>query len=624
MKLNYDRKSKDPTYFIQRGVRNGRKVTTINVKRIGKHSELLAITLDPLAYAKEQVEKFNEEYKAGKIKIRYEVDFDEKLEHSNDLVSLSTSRNVGYFFLNKIYNDLNLNEFFAKVKKGAHFQFDSSEINRFLTFDRILNPHSKKWTQEHINTYYFEEPKTIEYQHILRHLDVLSENYDQYLEHLFVHSNKIVKRNTSICYFDCTNYYFEKEHEDEDYTDPYTGEVMTGLCQYGYGKDHKPNPIVQMGLFMDGNGIPISMCINPGNSNEQVCAVPLEKKIIRMFGNDSLIYCADGGLGSYQIRDYNSKGNRAFVVTQSVKKLSDILQEAVFSDCDYAFLSTGKPASIKQMKEFDPSDENNLELYNDKIFKVIEANHPIDCGLYDEKTYKNGRTVKVKAKTVLRQHLIITFSRKMMEYQRAIRARQIERAKKLIKIRNTDQYKKGPNDISRLIKRISRGKNGEKAIDKYEIDQDIINQEEKYDGFYAVATNLDDSPVEILKISEKRNKIEECFRITKTNLKSRPVYLSLRNHIVAHFLSCYTALLVYRLLEVKLDRYGKHFTTDNILETLRNLNVVNNHDLFYSAIYSSSEVCTNLCGAFKLGLDKKYYRATTLNKMLQKFSSVIQ
>lgn len=619
MKLNYDRKSKDPTFFIQMGIRNGKKTTTKNVKRIGKHSELLAITSDPLAYAKEQVEEFNKEYKEGKIDMSFKVDLSEKLTATGDTASKSAILNVGYFILQKIYCDLKIKDFFREIQDNSKVTFDCNTINRFLSFARILDPRSKLGTFDRLDSYY-EQP-SFEYHHILRFMDLLEDNYDNYLEHLFINSGNIVKRNTSVCYFDCTNYYFESEDEDDEYVDEATGEILKGLRKYGPSKEHRPNPIVQMGLFMDGNGIPISMCINPGSDNEQKCAVPLEQKITKMFKGRKFIYCADAGLGSFDIRKYNSMGGRAFIVTQSVKKLSNVMQEAVFNDYDYRMLSNDHPITIKNMKEFDRFDRKNLPLYNDIVYKVLNADRAVDVGLYEEKVLKNGRTQMVKSTATLKQRIIVTFSRKTLEYQRHIRNAQIERAKKILNNKNVEDIKKGAHDVTRFIKRTSIGKNGEKASDHYTIDQSVIEKEEKYDGYYAVATNLDDDAKAILEINSGRYKIEDCFRILKTNFSARPVCHRNRSRIIAHFLVCYTALLIYRLLENKLDQYGTHFTTENILETLRNMNVMNSQDAFYTATYKSSHVCTSLNGIFDLGLDKKYYLPKDLNKKIKNISS---
>jgi transposase len=310
-------------------------------------------------------------------------------------------------------------------------------------------------------------------------------------------------------------------------------------------------------------------------------------------------------------------GGRAFIVTQSVKKLSDVLKEAVFNDFDYRLLSSNKPVIVKDMKAFDKKDKDNLPLYNDKAYKIVYADRAVDLGLYEEVTTPNGKTKHVKSKALLKQRLIITFSRKMMEYQRTIRNKQIERAKKLLKNMDPDSYKKGPHDVTRFIKRTSTGQSGKKAADSYAIDQSIINEEEKYDGYYAIATNLDDEAKSIIEISSQRYKIEDCFRVMKTNFSARPVYHQSPERIKAHFMVCFTALLIYRLLEAKLDSNGTHFSTDSIIETLKNMEVVNIQDIYYHATYSGSQVCTTLNDIFGMGLDKKHYLPKELNKNIK-------
>ena len=616
MKLYYDKRAKDPIYYVQQGFRNGKKTTTKNVERIGKHSELLKVTDDPLAYAKERIAKLNDEMKNNKVTMEVKIDFNEKIKSSSDIVSSSNGLNIGYFVLQKIYHDLNISSFFKKVTVNSKITYDPNLINRFLTYARILEPDSKLGTYDHLYKYY--ELPEFNYVHILRTMDILEENYDEYISHLFNYSNRIVPRDTSVCYFDCTNYYFETECDDEDYVDEVTGEIIKGLRKYGPSKDHKANPLVEMGLFMDTHGIPISMCINSGSDNEQICAIPLEQKLTKMLDGKKFIYCADAGLGSLNIRKFNSMGGRAFIVTQSIKKLSNTLKEAVFNDYDYRLLSTDEPITIQKLKSFDKKDKINLPLYMDKAYKIIEADRAIDLGLYEEKILKNGKTRKVKSKALLTQKIIITFSRKVMEYQRYIRNRQIERAKKLLKNMDPDSYKKGPHDVTRFIKRVPSSKSGDKVTDLYIIDQSVIDEEEKYDGYYAVATNLEDDAKPIIEISSNRYKIEDCFRVLKSNFSARPVFHEKRERIIAHFMICYTALLIYRLLETKLDAYGTHFTIYNIIETLKNMEVTNTQDMYYQSLYNGSQVLTALNAVFGLGLDKKYYQPKELNKKIKK------
>lgn len=612
MKLYYDKRLKDPTYYIQQGFRNGKKTTTKNIKRLGKHSELLLITDNPLEYAKNEVKKMNEEYRSGRSEFIVTMDFNERIPSTDSPCSNSTSLNIGYLYLKDIYAKLNLSDFFKSVSSDRKITYDCNKICQFLTYARILDPASKYGTYDKLDTYY-EKPQ-VEYQHMIRFLDILDRNSDQYLKHLFDNSENIVKRDTSVMYYDCTNYFFETEKPDEEIVDEVTGEIILGPRQFGISKENKTSPIVEMGLIMDRRGIPISMCIHPGNTNEQLTAVPLEKEVIKMTGNKKFIYCADAGLGSYNIRKFNDMGGRAYIVTQSVKKLGQEIKDIVFNDSNYHLLSNDDTITLKEMRTFDKKDANNLSLYNDFAYKVIPANTAMDTGLYEEKVYKNGRTKKVKVKGTLHQYIIVTFSRKMMEYQRTIRERQLERAKKLLRLKDPEKIKKGPNDIRRFLKNTSSD------TANYVLDMDKIHEEEKYDGFYAVATNLDDSAKDILAVAQNRYKIEDCFRIMKTDFDARPVFLRKPERIRAHFLICYTALLIYRLMECKVDDNLTHVTTSNLIKTLRNMNVVNMDDMYYKSIYSGSQALDALERCFELQLNRKYYRPSDLNKIAKKFS----
>ena len=617
MKIYFDKRLKDPTYYGQQGFRNGKKVTSKNIMNFGKHSELLKITDDPEAYVREEIRKWNEEYRSGRVEYTLSADFNQRIPHTDASASSSTWRNIGYFFLQDLMKGLRLKDFFRQKTEGRKITFDCYTISRFLTYARILDPLSKHATWHKLDTYY-EQPD-FDYQHILRFMDLLEEHYDDYLAWLFKQSNTIVKRDTSVLYYDCTNFYFESEQPDEDIIDEVTGEILKGMRQYGFCKEHRPNPIVEMGLFMDSRGIPITMCLHPGNTSEQLTAIPLEKEVRKMMPDAKFIYCADAGLGSYNIRKFNSMGGRAFIVTQSIKKMSDILKKAVFNDYDYRRLSTDEPVTINAMKNFDRFDDKNLKLYNDFAYKVVEADKVLDLGLYEDVTLKNGRTVKRKAKGLLKQRIIITFSRKVMEYQRTVRSRQIERAKKLLELRDPEEIKKGSNDVKRFLKRTAKTKSGEDAVVEYILDKDKIAEEEKYDGYYAVATNLMDPAKDILAVSNKRCQIEECFRIMKTNFDGRPVNHRLRERIRAHFLICYTALLVYRLLEAQLDDKGTHITTENLITTLKNMNVANVHDIEYMALYNGSKALDALVRLTTLPLDRLHYKPKQLNSMIKKF-----
>ena len=607
MKLSYNRNSKNPIYYISQSIRNGKKTTSFNVCKIGKHSELLAQGIEnPLEYAKSQVEKYNNSLLEEKVSYSIDINFEEKVSPSVENTSKSLSSNIGYFYLQYFYSKLKIKNLLNDISKDRKFNFNLNDITRFLVFDRILYPKSKLATVNNLN-FYYEKPE-FSHQNVLRAMDVLSDNYDLFLNHLFTESNNIVKRDTSVCYYDCTNYYFEIESPDEQYFDDVTGEYLYGLRQYGPSKEHRPNPIVEMGLFMDKDGIPITMGLFPGNMNEQKTVASLETKMIKSLNNKKLIYCGDAGLGSASIRTFNDMGGRAFIVTQSIKKLSESLQNELLKDEGFKLLSSDDETTISKLKGFDKTDPKNIHLYNDKAYKSVFVDSNIDLGLLEEKKLKNGKTKLVKSKANLKQRIIITYSRKMAEYQKIIRNKQIERAKILIS-KGVDDIRKGPNDIARFIKNANDEKN------TYVLDQARIEQEEKFDGFYAIATNLlNDSAKEIFEINDQRYKIEDCFRVLKTNFDARPVYHRLDNRIVAHFMICYTSLLIYRLLEKKLKEKGYHFTINEILTTLKNMNISNVKDRFYQADYAGGNVLNALCNTFKLQLDKKYYLPKNLKK----------
>ena len=614
MKLYYDKNAKDPTYFIQKGIRIGKKTTTKNICRIGKHSELLAVTDDPLSYAQEKVREANEEEKkSSKVVAQILIDYSEQLITSGDIASKSTELNVGYFFISAIYKAFNMKSFFKDILESRKIEFDPDSVTRFLMANRILFPSSKLEFSKTLDRYY--EKPDFDYQHVIRTMDLMSEYYEEYIQHLFKNTSSIIEnRDLSICYYDCTNFYFEVDCPDYDYVDEITGEFIKGFRKFGVSKQHQPKPLVGMGLMMDKDGLPLTMCLYPGNENEQTTVIPLETELIRMMKGKKLIYCSDAGLGSYHIRFFNSVSGRAFVVTQSVKKLPQTLQDAIFQDLDYKALSNDKDISLDVLMNSDKHELHSHDLYNEKAYRVIDAPLEIDTGLYETKQCKNGKIKKVKVKGNLVQKVIVTFSRKTMEYQRFVRNAQIERAKNILDMDEAN-YRKGPNDVTRFLKRKKgvRSSGNEKVSDLYELDIERIKEEEKYDGFYAVATNLDDTPQTILSIVSDRYRIEECFRILKTDFSGRPVYHRTESRIKAHFMICYTALLIYRLLEKKLNAVN-HYTIESIIQTLQNMNVVPVDVIGYLAAYQGSEICSSLSKIFGMDLNKKYYLPKELNK----------
>ena len=622
MYLVYDKNSKDPIYYIQTGIRlNKTKTTTRTIERVGKHSELLLEHADPLAYAIERVNTLKKQLNESTLTVETEIDFNKPLPPNHNNVPSDYVINVGCLYIRSVYKTLGLDSFFKKITGDSKIKYDPSNSWLFTITNQIMNPASKLSMSNKTDKYIGFE--NVEYQHILRTMDLINKHYDKYIEHLYINSQKITARDTSVFYYDCTNYYYEIEYPDDDYQDPITGEIIKGYRKYGVSKEHRPNPIVEMGLIIDKSGLPVTMCLHPGNSNEQTTAIPLENTVIKLTKNKPFVYCADGGLGSYNIRKFNSMHGRHFVVTQSIKKMKQQFQEAVFNDFDYRLLSNNKGISINDLKSMDPKKmdlDEYKKYYTDFAYKEFPAYHSEDLGLYDDKSVKKGKT---KDKLVLEQKVIVLFSLKSMAYQREIRNRQIERAKAKLKNLDPTTYKKGQNDFTRFIKRV----NGVDKKNDFVIDEDLIRKEEKYDGFTAIATNYKVSINEILEIQKTRYRIEESFRILKTEFKARPAYHFTHDRIKAHFTECFTALLVFRLLEKELIEYGVktfstkdskwHATVQEIIETLNRINVTKTNGYYYQATYSDSKILKCLSDRFGIDLRKQYYMEKNLRNLIK-------
>ena len=553
-------KSKNTTlfYIIKDYTRNGKRSTKI-VKRIGNLDDIkiMAGNTDYMAWLKDYVKQYNEEHcKSETIIIKKN---NKKLISMNNKISF----NIGYLFLKKLYNQLKLNNICYEIQNKYKFQFDLNEILSYLVFARIIYPSSKLETFRQCQNF-IEQPK-FKLHDEYRALNYIAENMDFIQEQLFNNSKDVVKRNSSIIYYDCTNYFFEIDKEDN-------------IRKYGISKEHRPNPIVGMGLFMDGDGLPLSCNIYPGNQSEQKTLIPEETKIINNFKLDDtkMVLCTDAGLASDEIKKFNVKDNRGFVITQSLKKLKDEYKIQVFDKNDWRI-----PNDLKNVYNLENiiNDESLKEKYYDTLFyKVIQT-----------------ETKSVK------QDLIVTFSFKYFDYNRNIRNNQIERAKKSIETNNVTRKGKNQNDYRRFIDSINSTDNGEIAENSsYSIDEDLIKEEEKYDGYYALTTNLIGDINQILKIVKGRWEIEESFRIMKSDFLARPVNLSREDRIKAHFMTCFISLFIYRLLEKKLNY---KFTTSQILETLRGMNVLEIKGDGYIPEYIRTDITDELHELFDFRTD---------------------
>ena len=563
-------KNSESFYICKSYVKANGTTTSSIVRKLGTLNDLLIehgpTRDDVVAWAKNEVkietEKYKSEQQAKSVQITFHADRQLDYDKQNFYRG-------GYLFLQSIYYQLQMNKICRKLKAKYKFKYDINAILSDLIFSRVLEPASKRSSYKTASE--FLEQPSYELHDVYRALDVLGTECDMIQTEVYKNSHFLGERNDKVLYYDCTNYYFEIEQED-------------GSKKYGKGKEHRPNPILQMGLFMDGDGIPLSFSLFPGNANEQTSLKPLEKKVLNEFGCKKFIYCSDAGLASEDIRAFNHMGERSFIVTQSIKKLPKEDKDWALSMTGFKRVSDNKPVDISQI----PDDDTNL--------------------YYKEEPFTTKR---------LHQRLIITYSPKYALYQKNIRDKQVERAQKMVDSGNTKKVRKNPNDPARFIGSIATTEDGEKAKILNYLDEEKIELEAQYDGLYAICTDLlDDDVSSILQVSEGRWQIEECFRIMKTDFSARPVYLQDENRIKAHFLICFLALTFYRLLEKKL---GGKYTCEKILETLDGMNFAEIAEQGFIPLYKREKITDDLHDSYGFRTDYQFITKSQM-KTIQKNS----
>lgn len=564
-------KNAESFYICKSYVKSNGSTTSTIVRKLGTLATLLPqhgpTRDDVIAWAKEEVRSETENYKVENKNRTVQISFhaDRQLDYHQQKFFQG-----GYLFLQSIYYNLHLDQICKKIKTKYKFEYDLNAILSDLIYTRILEPDSKR--SSFASAQKFHEPPTYKLHDVYCALDVLAAELDFIQAETYKNSCFITTRNDRILYYDCTNYYFEIEQE-------------SGSQKYGKGKEHRPNPIIQMGLFMDGDGIPLAFSLFPGNQNEQMSLKPLEKNILQNFECDKFIYCTDAGLGSEANREFNHMGKRSFIVTQSIKKLNSEDREWALSDTGFRRVSDDRKVDIRTLTDKD----------KDSLF-------------YKDEPYTTKK---------LDQRLIITYSPKYAAYQKQIRTRHIERAENMISSGKYKKEKRNPNDPARFVGKLAVTKDGEVVAIHYFLDQDKITEEEKYDGLYAICTDLLNDPVgDILKVSEGRWQIEACFRIMKTDFCARPAYVSTEEHIRAHFLVCFLALAIYRLLEKKLK---KAYTCEEILNTLKGMNFADIKNQGYMPLYSRETITDALHDVCDLRTDYEFIAKSKM-KTIQKNS----
>ena len=552
MRVTISKSKNSESFYITQSYTNSQgKSTSKTIRKLGTLAELskrLHTDRDGvLAWANEQAHLETARYKSEKEDALVMVPF-----HSNKLMDYHKQKlfTGGYLFLQSIYYGLKMDSICRKIKSRYKFEYDLNAILSDLIYTRVLVPSSK--SSSFRTAKQFLEPPTYRLHDVYRALSVLAREMDFIQAEVYKNSFFLGSRNDRILYYDCTNYYFEIEQEDGD-------------KKYGKSKEHRPNPIIQMGLFTDGDGLPLAFSLFPGNQSEQKSLKPLETRILQQFGCEKFIYCSDAGLASEDNRAFNHMGQRSFIVTQSIKKLPAEDRTWALDRNGFKRLSDDASMDITKLSEDD----------KDQLF-------------YKEEPFTTKK---------LHQRLIITYSPKYASYQKAVRAEQIARAEKMVANGTLKKQCKNPNDPARFVNKIAATEEGEKAKIHYYLDLDKIAEEELYDGLYAVCTDLlDDDAADILKVSEGRWQIEDCFRTMKTDFEARPVYLNREDRIKAHFLTCFLSLLHFRLLKRSLkDAY----TTEQLLQTLRNIKFADVEEQGFIPVYERQKITDDLhetCG----------------------------
>ena len=564
-------KGNQDVYIKQSYRKDNGKTSSRIYKKLGKYNTLLeqfsGNEKELMNWAKKEAEKETLAYNQQKEKVSLSLSPLVRIPLDEERVF-----NIGYLFLQKICSELRIDNICRNIRNHHKFSYDFQAILTDLIYARILAPSSKLSSYKYCHS--LLEPPKYSLQDLYRALSVLAEESDFIQEELYKNSNFIHPRNSKILYYDCTNYYFEIETED-------------GIKKYGKSKEHRPNPIITMGLFMDADGIPLAFDIFPGNQNEQLTLKPLEKKVIKDFNCSEFVFCSDAGLGGKSNRFLNSFGNRSYVITYSLKKMKKEERELALLPTQFKVPGSNKLIDLRTLDESDP------KVYNTIYYKE----HPLVTGDMDET-------------------VIITYSPKYKAYQSKIRNAQIDRAKKMIQSSDKTRKGKGSNDPSRFIQRTAVTEDGEIAQKNiYQLDETKILEESMYDGFYAVVTNLEGDIREIININKQRWEIEENFRIMKSEFEARPVFVRREDRIKAHFLTCFISLLVYRLLEKKL---GEEFTCSQILETLRNMNVtLLSKDSGYIPSYKRTKITDKLHSSFGFRTDYEFTRKSTMRTIIK-------
>lgn len=560
-------KAKDPHYYIMQTFRRKEGGTTTRVHlNLGTASEICRKydCTDAAAWAQAKLNEINDSIKEDKATVMVPFRPGHDIEPGK-----WKSVHCGHLVLLPLYNTLGLEELSEEIKKRYKFKFNFARILRSLVMARILFPDSKRATRQELDS--FIDAPDFSLDDIYNFLSVLAKEITPLQRTIYKATKEKLSRRTGVIYYDCTNYYFEIEKEDK-------------LRRYGKSKEHRPNPIVQMGLFMDADGLPLAFCINPGNTNEQQTMKPLEEILANEFDISEFVVCTDAGLSSMDNRQYNYSEGRNYIVTQSIPGLPKLLKKWALEKQGWRRLGD------KEEMLYDIS-ELNLEQEKDNLY-YRDQWHIQDRG--DIKDYE--------------ERLIVTFSPKYALYQKELRAQHIAKAQSMID-RNSQKSRQTQQDPRRLIKTTHCTEEGEIAeISIMALDESTIDKEKLYDGLNCIATKLDDPVGDIFRVNGFRYEVEHLFRITKSEFDARPVYLRREDRIRAHFAICFVALLLLKAFQSQINQTadrGNKYSTEQIIKALSGMDFLHIRGTGYIPAYTATTLRAKCCETANVLINKE-------------------
>ncbi len=568
MRVSTSKSKNAESFYITKGYVNDRGVSTsVIVRKLGTLKDLLPehgpTRDDVMAWAKEQARIETQKYKKGQESRAVPVTFrsDRRLDRDRQVFYRG-----GYLFPLSVYYLLQLKNTCRKMKARRGYPFDLNAILSDLVCARVLEPDGSRSSFQAASE--FLEKPAYDMKDISPALDVLGEECDFIQSEVYLNSRFLGQRNDSVIYCDCMNFYFESEPGGKS----------------GKGKTRRTDPVIQMRLFLDADGIPLAFSLFPGSSDGQAPLNSLEEKVLQESGCGKLIWCCDAGFGSGDVRVFEHKGKEASIVTQSLRKMPADDRAWALSKKGFRRVSDNRPVDITQL----PPDDDQL-YYKEK-----------SCGT------DPGR-----------RRLVVTYSPRFAAHQKDVRARQIERAEELLSGGEVKRQRHDPDDPARFLRKKTETENGKAVKVRYCLDQKAIAAEAKYDGFNAVSTDLaDDNVGDILKVSEGRREIWECFRVMKTDFSASPDGPKVESRVRAHFLTCFLALLFYRTLEKNMkDRY----TDEEILTALRSINFAEVQEQGFIPLYRRSEITDALHEACGFRTDYQFISKSRM-KAIQKES----